>query len=136
MAPRNNALARPLCPSRELAALVGPGRISRAQAVKTVWSYIKANDLQDPRDRREILADARLEALVGSRRVSMLHLSRFIAANLGEAGAAANLGEAGARSERPHSAGEATRVSSGIAPFRVLLRVKAWLPSRASVPAV
>ena len=121
MAGRNNALARPLHASGALAAIVGDGQVSRTRAVKTVWSYIKANDLQDPRDRREILADSRLEALVGSQRVSMLDLSRFIAAHLTEAGPQPGSQHSdGGRPERETA-------------FRVLVRVKEWLPARTAV---
>ena len=43
---KSNALQKPLQPSKELAAVVGPGALSRAEAVSKVWRYIRAHNLQ------------------------------------------------------------------------------------------
>ena len=56
-----NALQRPLRPSVELAAVVGPEPLPRGEAVRKVWAYVEQHDLQNPANRREILADAKLE---------------------------------------------------------------------------
>jgi upstream activation factor subunit UAF30 len=53
----NPALLKPLQPSKELAAVVGPDPLPRGQAVRKVWDYIKKQNLQNPENRREILAD-------------------------------------------------------------------------------
>ena len=45
---KSNALQKPLQPSQELAAVVGPGALSRAEAVSKVWGYIRAHNLQNP----------------------------------------------------------------------------------------
>jgi chromatin remodeling complex protein RSC6 len=42
-----NALQKPLQPSEDLAAIVGAGRLPRTEAVSKVWTYIKANNLQN-----------------------------------------------------------------------------------------
>ena len=52
-----NALQQPLRPSEALAAVVGPGPLPRTEAVSKVWEYIKSNNLQNPENRREILAE-------------------------------------------------------------------------------
>ncbi len=52
-----NALQRPLRPSAELAAVVGPDPLPRGEVVSKVWEYIRKNELQNPQDRREILVD-------------------------------------------------------------------------------
>jgi upstream activation factor subunit UAF30 len=52
-----NALQKPLQPSKELAAVVGSGPLPRGEVVSKVWDYIKRQDLQNPENRREILAD-------------------------------------------------------------------------------
>ena len=44
---KSNALQKPLQPSQELAAVVGPGALSRAEAVSKVWDYIRAHNLQN-----------------------------------------------------------------------------------------
>jgi chromatin remodeling complex protein RSC6 len=40
-AKKPNALQQPLRPSAELAAVVGPGPLSRGEVVSKVWEYIK-----------------------------------------------------------------------------------------------
>ena len=55
-----NALQQPLQPSEALAAVVGPGPLPRGEVVSKVWEYIKSNNLQNPENRREILADDKL----------------------------------------------------------------------------
>jgi hypothetical protein len=53
-----NALQKPLTPSAELAAVIGPGPHTRAKATSKPWDYIKQNGCQNPEDRGEIVADA------------------------------------------------------------------------------
>ena len=59
----NPALAKPLQPSNELAAVVGSTPLPRTEVVSKVWEYIKANNLQNPANKREILADDKLRAV-------------------------------------------------------------------------
>src|SRR5689334_13596492 len=51
-----NALQKPLQPSEELAAVVGASPVPRGEVVSKIWKYIRANNLQNPENRREILA--------------------------------------------------------------------------------
>src|SRR3954447_18751491 len=60
-----NALQKPLQPSKELAAVVGTKPLPRGAVVSKVWDYIKKHELQNPENRREILADDTLEAVFG-----------------------------------------------------------------------
>jgi chromatin remodeling complex protein RSC6 len=77
-----NALQQPLQPSKELAAVVGAEPLLRGEAVSKVWAYIKQHQLQNPANRREILADAKLEALVGAKRVIMFAMNKPLARHL------------------------------------------------------
>ena len=77
-----NALQQPLRPSAELAAVVGPGPLPRGEVVSRVWAYIKANDLQNPQNRREILADSKLEPIFGAKKVTMFEMNRHLARHL------------------------------------------------------
>ena len=77
-----NALPKPLRPSAELAAVVGPGPLPRGEVVSKVWEYIKAKGLQNPEDRREILADDKLEAVFGTKRVTMFEMNKHLARHL------------------------------------------------------
>ena len=78
----NAALQKPLQPSKELAAVVGSDPLPRAQMVSRVWDYIKRNDLQNPQNRREILADAKLRPIFGKDKVTMFEMNRYLAQHL------------------------------------------------------
>jgi chromatin remodeling complex protein RSC6 len=77
-----NALQKPLTPSPELAAIVGAAMLSRGQVVSKVWDYIRAHNLQNPADKREILADAKLKLVFGKDRCSMFEMNKHLAAHL------------------------------------------------------
>src|SRR3954453_18427562 len=78
----NPALLKPLQPSKELAAVVGSDPLPRAEVVSKVWDYIKKNKLQDPQNKREIMADDKLQAVFGKERVSMFEMNKHLAQHL------------------------------------------------------
>ena len=78
----NPALMKPLQPSKELAAVVGSKPLPRAEVVSKVWDYIKKNNLQDPQNKREIRADAKLQAVFGKNRVTMFEMNKHLAQHL------------------------------------------------------
>jgi chromatin remodeling complex protein RSC6 len=78
----NAALTRPLQPSTELAAVVGSSPLSRPDVVSQVWKYIKANNLQNPENKREILADEKLEPIFGAKKVTMFEMNKHLAQHL------------------------------------------------------
>ena len=74
---------KPLQPSTELAAVVGSSPLPRTEVVSKVWDYIKANNLQNPENKREILADAKLQAIFGGNsKVSMFEMNKHFAQHL------------------------------------------------------
>ena len=78
-----NALQQPLRPSEALAAVVGGAApLPRGEVVSKVWDYIKSNNLQNPEDRREILADDKLEAVFGAKKVTMFEMNKHLARHL------------------------------------------------------
>jgi upstream activation factor subunit UAF30 len=77
-----NALQQPLKPSQELAAVVGEGPLARGEVVSKVWEYIRANNLQNPEDRREILADDKLRKVFGKDKVTMFEMNKHLAQHL------------------------------------------------------
>ena len=77
-----NALQQPLKPSEELAAVVGPGPLPRGEVVSKVWEYIKSKNLQDPANRREILADDKLGKVFGKDRVTMFEVNKHLTRHL------------------------------------------------------
>ena len=77
-----NALQKPLQPSKELAAVVGAEPLSRGEVVSKVWEYIKQHNLQNPENRREIVADEKLEAVLGKKKVTMFEMNKHLARHL------------------------------------------------------
>jgi DNA topoisomerase-3 len=74
-APRKTTAASGKQPSAELAAVIGAEPIARPQVMKKLWDYIKANGLQDAKDKRSINADAKLLAVFGKPQVTMFELA-------------------------------------------------------------
>jgi DNA topoisomerase-3 len=74
-APRKTTAASGKQPSAELAAVIGTEPIARPQVMKKLWDYIKANGLQDTKDKRSINADAKLLAVFGKPQVTMFELA-------------------------------------------------------------
>ena len=81
-----NALQKPLQPSKELAAVVGAEPLPRGEVVSKVWAYIKQHELQNPENRREILADDRLGKVLATGKVTMLEMSKHLARHLRDGG--------------------------------------------------
>jgi upstream activation factor subunit UAF30 len=77
-----NALQTTLQPSEALAAVVGSGPLPRGEVVSKVWDYIKSHNLQNPKDRREILADDKLRHVFGKDRVTMFEMNKHLAQHL------------------------------------------------------
>jgi chromatin remodeling complex protein RSC6 len=78
-----NALQKPLTPSADLAAVVGSAQLSRGEVVSKMWDYIKKNNLQNPANKREILADAKLKPIFGGKdKVSMFEMNKHLAGHL------------------------------------------------------
>jgi len=82
-APRKASSAAGKAPSAALAAVIGSDAVSRPEVVKKLWDYIKAQGLQDPKDKRTILADAKLEAVFGKPSINMFELAGIVGKHLG-----------------------------------------------------
>jgi chromatin remodeling complex protein RSC6 len=79
----NSAFTKPLQPSAELAAIVGSAPLSRPEVVSRVWEYIKKHKLQNPQNKREIMADETLQAVFGGKnKVSMFEMNKHLAQHL------------------------------------------------------
>ncbi len=77
-----NALQKPLTPSAELAAVVGSEPIARGDVVSKMWDYIKSKGLQNPENKREILADEALKKVFGKDKVTMFEMNKYISAHV------------------------------------------------------
>jgi chromatin remodeling complex protein RSC6 len=71
-------IAKPVTPSPELAAIVGTADLPRSEIVSKMWEYIKKNNLQNPENKREILADAKLKPIFGADKVTMFEMNKHI----------------------------------------------------------
>jgi chromatin remodeling complex protein RSC6 len=78
----NSGLMKPLQPSKELAQVVGDKPLPRTEAVSKIWTHIKKNNLQNPENRREILADDKLEPVFGKKKVTMFEMNKLLAGHL------------------------------------------------------
>ena len=79
----NSALSKPLNLSAELEAVVGKGPLPRTEVVKQLWVYIKKNNLQNPANKRNILADEKLKPLFGGKgEVTMFEMTKLVSAHM------------------------------------------------------
>jgi len=79
----NSAFMKPMKISGELAMVVGSGPMPRSEVVKKLWIYIKKNNLQDAKNRRNINADANLKAVFGGKgTVNMFEMTKLVSKHL------------------------------------------------------
>lgn len=83
MAKENSAFMKPLNVSAELAAIVGKGPMPRSEVVKALWVYIKSKNLQDPKKKRNIIADEPLKVVFGGKAVvDMFEMTKLVSKHL------------------------------------------------------
>jgi chromatin remodeling complex protein RSC6 len=76
-------LARPVTPSADLAKITGSAALPRSQVVSKVWDHIRKNNLQNPQNKREIMADSTLKPIFGGKdRVSMFEMNKHLSNHL------------------------------------------------------
>ncbi|MBL8958805.1 MAG: SWIB/MDM2 domain-containing protein [Gemmatimonadetes bacterium] len=79
----NPAFMKPMTPSAALAAVIGPKPQPRSAVAKGLWDYIKKHKLQDQKNRRNINADAALQAVFGGKKtVSMFEMTKLVSKHL------------------------------------------------------
>ena len=79
----NPALMQPLQPDAMLSAIVGSKPAPRGQIVKKLWDYIKKNNLQDTKNKRQINADEKLKPIFnGKKQVSMFEMAKLVSAHI------------------------------------------------------
>jgi upstream activation factor subunit UAF30 len=72
----------PVQPSKDLGAIVGNDALPRSQVISKVWDHIKKNNLQNPENKREILADDKLKKIFGKDKVTMFEMNKHISAHV------------------------------------------------------
>ncbi len=79
----NAAFMKPLTPSAELGAVVGTKPLPRTEVTSKIWEYIRKNKLQDPKNKRNINADAKLTAVFdGKKVVNMFEMTKLVSKHL------------------------------------------------------
>jgi upstream activation factor subunit UAF30 len=83
MAKSNSAFMKPMNLSADLEAVVGKGPMPRSEVVKQLWAYIKKKDLQDPKNKRDIIADENLKKVFdGKAKVNMFEMTKLVSKHL------------------------------------------------------
>ncbi len=83
MAKANSAFMKPLKVSDDLAGVIGKGPMPRSEVVKKLWEYIRKNNLQDSKNRRNINADAKLKTVFsGKGVVNMFEMNKLVSKHL------------------------------------------------------
>ena len=76
------AFMKPYALSEALAAVIGKNEAARTEITSGLWKYIKANNLQDPKNKRDILTDVKLKAVFGKPKVGMFEMTKLIGKHL------------------------------------------------------
>jgi upstream activation factor subunit UAF30 len=75
---RNNGFNKLLQLSNELSEFMGKPFAQRTEVSKEVWIYIKANNLQNPKDKREILCDDKFRSLFKREKMGMFKMNKYL----------------------------------------------------------
>ena len=75
---KTSAFMKPMQPSESLSKIVGTEPLPRSEVTKKIWAYIKKHDLQNPKNKREILADDKLQPIFGSKKLDMFQMTKAV----------------------------------------------------------
>ncbi|GMN37545.1 hypothetical protein TIFTF001_006897 [Ficus carica] len=68
--------------SPQLQTFIGEAVLARTEVVKKLWSYIKENSLQDPKNKQNIICDESLRALFHVDRINMFQMNKALAKHI------------------------------------------------------
>ena len=74
----NSAFMKPMKPSEHLAKIVGTDPLPRSEVTKKIWAHIKKNKLQNPENKREIIADEKLAPVFGAKKLDMFQMTKAV----------------------------------------------------------
>lgn len=75
-AKKTTSFMKSMQPSPELALLLGGSKpLPRTEVTKLLWDYIKSHNLQNPANKRNILCDAPMKAVMGKDEVTMFEMT-------------------------------------------------------------
>ena len=67
-----------MIPSPTLAAVIGNKALTRSGVVVKIWDYIKKNNLQNPKNKRNILCDEKLEKLFLKKEITIFEMADLV----------------------------------------------------------
>ena len=74
---------QPMQLSEALTAVVGQGPLPRTEVTKKLWVYIKANNCQDTKNKRNINPDVKLAKLFGApTTINMFEMTKLVSKHL------------------------------------------------------
>lgn len=80
---KKSKFMQPMKISDELAAIVGRGPLPRTEVTKKLWAYIKSKGCQDPKNKRDIIADEKLAKVFGGKKkLNMFEMTKVINGHL------------------------------------------------------
>jgi upstream activation factor subunit UAF30 len=74
----NSGFMKPMQPSEQLAKIVGKEPLPRSEVTKKVWAHIKKHKLQNPQNKREIIADEKLQPIFGGKKLDMFQMTKAV----------------------------------------------------------
>ena len=81
----NAAFMKAMQPSAQLSAVIGGTPMPRTEVTKKIWAYIKKNNLQDSKNKRNINADDKLKDVFGGKKqVSMFEMTKLVNKHLSD----------------------------------------------------
>jgi chromatin remodeling complex protein RSC6 len=75
-------IAKPVTPSPELAKITGTAPLPRSEVVSKMWEYIKKHNLQNPANKREIIADETLKPIFGVDKCTMFEMNKLLSKHM------------------------------------------------------
>ena len=79
MAKKQSKFMQPMKLSEDLKAVVGSGPMPRTEVTKLLWAYIKKKNCQDPKNKRNIIADEKLAKVFGGKKtVNMFEMTKLV----------------------------------------------------------
>ncbi len=79
-----SAFKKPVQVSAALAEIVGKGPMPRTEVTKKLWDYIKKNNLQDTKNKRNINPDQKLSKVIGTTPIDMFKMTSKVSKHLTE----------------------------------------------------
>ncbi|KAK7406987.1 hypothetical protein VNO78_08625 [Psophocarpus tetragonolobus] len=78
--PRVNTGIQKVVPvSSELGNFIGASEVSRTEAIKKVWTYIKLQNLQNPSNKKEVFCDEKLKTIFdGKDKVGFIEIAKLL----------------------------------------------------------